>query len=70
MKKEMKIAELLDSYFPCIDGPINVVTYYSEQLDKLAECKLIVPKAKKRQKYVDQRPFEVIRCDSTAAPEG
>lgn len=66
----MKIAELLDSYFPCIDGPINVVTYYSEQLDKLAECKLIVPKAKKRQKYVDQRPFEVIRCDSTAAPEG
>ena len=60
MKKEMKIAELLDSYFPCIDGPINVETYYSEQLDKLAQCKLIVPKPKKRQKSVEQCPFEVI----------
>ena len=70
MKEPLKIAELLDSYFPCIDGPINVVTYYTEHLDKQAECKLIVPKAKKSQKYKDNRPFEVIRCKSTAAPEG
>ncbi|MDE7159128.1 MAG: glycosyltransferase [Clostridiales bacterium] len=70
MSEKLKIAELLDSYFPCIDGPINVVTYYSEHLNKQADCKLIVPKAKKKQKYVDNRPFEVIRCKSTAAPEG
>ena len=70
MSEKLKIAEVLDSYFPCIDGPINVVTNYTEHLNKSADCKLIVPAAKKRQKYVDNRPFEVIRCKATAAPEG
>lgn len=70
MSEKLKIAELLDSYFPCIDGPINVVTYYSEHLNKSADCKLIVPAAKRSQKYKDERSFEVVRCNSTPAPEG
>lgn len=65
-----KIAELLDSYYPCIDGPINVVTYYCTHLNNLAECKLLVPKASKKSKYEDKQSFEVIRCKSSSAPEG
>lgn len=68
-KKNIKIAELLDAYYPCIDGPINVVTNYSKHLNKKAVCKLYVPKAAKKEKYVDKQPFEVVRCNSTAAPE-
>ena len=69
-KEDLKIAELLDSYYPCIDGPINVVTNYSKHLNNLATCKLIVPKAKRTQKYKDNQSFEVIRCKSISAPEG
>lgn len=68
-EKKIKIAELLDSYYPCIDGPINVVTNYAKHLDKSAICKLLVPKAAKKDKYSDNQPFEVIRCNSTSAPE-
>lgn len=70
MSDKLKIAELLDSYYPCIDGPINVVTYYSEHLNETADCKLIVPAAKRSQKYADKGSFEVVRCKSTSAPEG
>lgn len=66
----IKIAELLDSYYPCIDGPINVVTNYCRHLDRTAECKLLVPAAKKKQRFRDEQPFEVVRCRSMSAPEG
>lgn len=66
---EIKICELLDAFYPCIDGPINVVKNYSMHLNNMAECKLAVPKASKKQKYVDRETFEVIRCASTPAPE-
>ena len=69
-KEEMKIAEILDAYYPCIDGPINVVTNYSKHLNRKADCKLLVPAAAKKQHYKDNQPFEVVRCSSTAAPEG
>ncbi len=65
-----KIAELLDSYYPCIDGPINVVTNYCKNINKISPCKLLVPKASKKSKYKDNQPFEVIRCASGSAPEG
>lgn len=69
-KEKLKIAEILDAYYPCIDGPINVVTNYSKNLDRKADCKLLVPAAAKKQHYKDNQPFEVVRCSSTAAPEG
>ncbi len=65
----MKICELLDSYYPCIDGPINVVQNYSRLLNEKSPCKLAVPKASKKSGYVDKESFEVLRCNSTPAPE-
>ena len=68
--EKIKIAEILDTYYPMIDGPVNVVTNYSKNLNELAECKLLVPKAKKKLKYKDDKPFEVIRCKSMFGTEG
>ena len=62
----IKVAELMDSYYPNIDGPTNVVTYYAKNIDARedATCKVIVPKPPKKSGYVDCQPFEVIRCNS------
>lgn len=69
MDKEIKIAEVLDSYYPTIDGPVNVVTNYSKNLLKSTRCKVLAPKAAKKD-YVDEQLFEVIRCRSGWGPEG
>ena len=62
----MRVAELMDSYYPNIDGPTNVVTYYAKNIDATDgyTCKVIVPKPPKKSGYVDKQPFEVIRCNS------
>jgi len=67
---KIKICQLLDAYYPCIDGPINVVKNYSKNINKSTKCVLAVPKAKKKLHYVDREDFEVVRCKSTYAPEG
>ena len=65
----LKILELIDTYYPIVDGAINVTKHYCEELNKIAECKLAVPKAAKKDKYEDKETFDVIRCASTGAPE-
>ena len=66
MSDIIRVAELMDSYYPNIDGPTNVVTYYAKNIDARedASCKVIVPKPPKKSGYVDCQPFEVIRCNS------
>ena len=66
---EMKILELVDSYYPAVDGVINAVKNYSKELNKIASCKLAVPKASKKAQYVDSEEFDVYRCHSMGAPE-
>ena len=68
--KDKKVCELIDTYYPVVDGAINVVSHYTGLINQVVECKLAVPKAKKKQKYVDKEPFEVIRCAALPAPEG
>lgn len=69
--KKLRIAEFIDSYYPCIDGVMNVVTNYCRNFNnEKAECKLITPAAKKSDHYKDCQPFEVVRCLSVSAPEG
>lgn len=67
--KKIKIMQTIDSFSPCIDGPINVVKNYTKNLNRTDCCKVVVPRAAKKQKYTDNEPFEVIRCRSLAAPE-
>lgn len=69
IKDKIKILELIDTYYPTVDGAINVTKHYCEELNKIAECVLAVPKAAKKDKYQDRESFEVIRCASVGAPE-
>lgn len=68
--EKIKILELIDTYYPTVDGAISVAKHYCEELNKIAECKLAAPKAAAKDKYVDNESFEVFRCSSTPAPEG
>lgn len=67
--EEIKILELLDSYYPIVDGAISVVKNYSKEINKIAECDLAVPKSATSDRYTDNEEFEVYRCKSSAAPE-
>ncbi len=66
VKTGLNVAELMDSYYPNIDGPTNVVTYYAKNIDAREgySCKVMVPAAPKKTGYVDCQPFEVLRCKS------
>ncbi len=67
--ENVKILELLDSYYPIVDGAISVVKNYSKEINKIADCSLAVPKAGINAKYTDNEDFVVYRCNSIAAPE-
>lgn len=66
---DIKICELVDTYYPTVDGAINVVKQYCEMLNQRVVCKIAAPKANKKDEYVDNESFEVIRCASFEAPE-
>ncbi len=67
--KDLKILEVVDSYYPNVDGAINAVKNYTKELNRISTAKLACPMANKKLKYVDNEEFEVIRCNSLTAPE-
>lgn len=67
--EKMRICEFVDTYYPTVDGAINVVKHYCEMLNRRVTCKIAAPKANKKDGYVDNESFEVIRCASFEAPE-
>lgn len=66
---DIKICEFVDTYYPTVDGAITVVKHYCEMLNRKVTCKIAAPKASKKDGYVDNESFEVIRCASIDAPE-
>ena len=67
---QMKICQVIDTFYPSVDGAIGVAKHYGNELNKIANCKVAVPKASKKSKYVDKESCEVVRCFSLSAPEG
>lgn len=63
----MKIALCIDSFYPCIDGPINVTSSLASIFNRTDKCSVLAPSAKS--KYVDNFSYDVIRCKSISAPE-
>ncbi len=63
----MKIALCIDSFYPCIDGPINVTSSLASIFNRTDKCSVLAPSAKS--KYVDDFSYDVIRCKSISAPE-
>ncbi len=68
--QDIKVLQVIDTFYPTVDGAISVAKNFAEQVNKKAVCKLGAPKAKKKLKYVDNQSFSVIRCKSGWAPEG
>ncbi len=69
MQSKLKILEATEAFFPNIDGVVNVVKNYAEQLNKTDECTVCAPKPAKKSKYKDEEAYEVLRCNSFSAPE-
>lgn len=67
MTKKLKVAQVMDSFYPNIDGPTNVVRNYAMHINEAEECQVLVPAAKPSLHYVDEQPFEVKRCRSYPA---
>lgn len=63
----MKVCQFIDTYYPVVDGAINVSKYYADSVNKIEESALAAPKAAK--KYQETDNFKVFRCFSVGAPE-
>lgn len=70
MKKDIKILELIDTYYPTVDGAINAVNCYASNLNERAECDLAAPAAPKNSGYKEKEGFKVLRCKAMPAPSG
>lgn len=67
--KKLKILEVLDCYYPSIDGPVNAITHCTKNLieNHNADVEVLVPSYPK---YKDNQPFVVHRTFSIPATEG
>lgn len=67
---QMRVLEVLDTFYPNIDGPINVMVNIAKILNEgeLAEVELLVPNFPKHN--VDIEGIKIHRCTSIPAPEG
>lgn len=65
----MKILEVLDSFYPSIDGPVNCIVNIAKTLNEkgLAKVDILVPKYKK---IVNIDGIDIFRCKSIKGPEG
>lgn len=61
----LRIGMFVDTYFPMIDGVINVVHHYSTLLSEDEDFEVVVfcPKTQDK-KYKDEFPYRVVRCKS------
>ena len=62
MDKRLKIAMVIDTYFPMIDGVVMVVDNYAKKLQKYADVTVFCPMVDKR--FQDNYNYKVVRCKS------
>ncbi len=69
MKDNIKVLEVLDTYYPKFDGPCLVVTSLSKSFLRSGEAipSVVVPRFPK---YKDEQPFDVFRVKSIRTKEG
>ena len=61
-KQKLKIGVFIDTFYPMIDGVINVVNNHAARFNKFADITVFAPKG--RQSYNDkQLPYKVVRCN-------
>lgn len=62
MDKRLKIAMVIDTYFPMIDGVVMVVDNYAKKLQEYADVTVFCPMVDKR--FQDNYNYKVVRCKS------
>lgn len=62
MDKRLKIAMVIDTYFPMIDGVVMVVDNYAKRLQKYADVTVFCPMVDKS--FKDNQNYSVVRCRS------
>ncbi|MDE7083093.1 MAG: glycosyltransferase [Clostridia bacterium] len=62
---KLKVLDGMDSYLPHVDGVINCMHNYCKNGYKKAEITALAPAYKN---YVDNQPYEIIRCKSVYFP--
>lgn len=60
----IKVGLFLDTYFPMVDGVINVVHNYASRLAADGDFDVTVFVPKHGKKYVDDFPYKTVRCKS------
>lgn len=60
MKQKLNIGIFLDTYFPMIDGVINVVDNYAKRLNEIANVTVFAPYGRDK-KHVDNYPYKLVR---------
>lgn len=66
-KKRLKIGLFLDSFFPNIDGVVNVVDNLAKELSKYNDVVVVVPYTESVNEDKD-RPYKVVRINSLPVP--
>ena len=66
MENKLKLLEGMDVYLPDVDGVINCMHNCCLHLNKSTNLTVMVPKNKKG--YVDNQPYNIIRCKSIHIP--
>lgn len=60
-QKKINIGIFCDSFFPMVDGVINVMDNYAKRLVNYANVTVFVPRG--REQFEDNFPYKVVRCD-------
>ena len=63
--KKLKVLDGMDSYLPHVDGVINCMHNYCLNGHEKADITALAPAYRK---YVDNQPYEIIRCRSIYFP--
>ncbi|MBR0189843.1 MAG: glycosyltransferase [Clostridia bacterium] len=63
---KIKVLEAMDVYLPDVDGVINCVNNYSKNLSDKTTLTVMCPK--NRKDYVDDFPYNIVRCKSMHIP--
>lgn len=62
---KLNIAQFVDTFYPNIDGVVSVTNHYAQRLNISDRCTVFAPK---RKNYIDNLPYEVIRCKGFIVP--
>lgn len=66
--EKLKIGLFIDTFYPMVDGVIQVVDQYAKRLCKFADVTVFTTAPRKGKKDTLEHPYKVVRCKVMAVP--